>query len=118
MARKKGGIGAKGSATARLFHPKAPLEAKYGKAQLSKVQCNAIIIGKANHKVQHTLQMCYEVCISDVDDHDKFVIICTSFKVTRSPQVPFDDKVEQDNLQNNTDASIRGQDNFRRHCQT
>jgi len=52
--------------------------------------------------------MCYEVRIPDVDDHDKFVIVCTNFKVTRTPQVPFDDEVEQENQPNDADANIRG----------
>ncbi len=110
MARKKGDIGAEGSATARLFHPKAPLEVKYGKGQLSKVRCNAIIMGKVNHKVRHTFQMCYEVRIPDINDHNKFVIVCSNFKVTTSPQVLFDDKVKQDNCpaREDSDSNERG----------
>ncbi len=37
--------------------------------------------------------MCYECQIPDIDDHHKFVIVCTNFKVTRAPVNPFEDEV-------------------------
>ena len=90
MARKKGGIGAEGTAIARFFHPKAPLEAKYGKLDKKRL-AGIIIIGKVNHKVRRQFQMCYECRIPDIDDRHKFVIVCTNFKVTRAPVNPFED---------------------------
>ena len=54
--------------------------------------------------------MCYEVHIPNVDDHNKFLIICSNFKVTTSPQEPFDDKVKQDNCpaRDDSDSNERG----------
>ncbi len=92
MAQKKGVIGAGGTAMARFFHPKAPLKAKYGKLDKKRL-AGIIIIGKVNHKVCRQFQMCYECRIPDINDHHKFVIACTNFKVTRAPVNLFEDEV-------------------------
>jgi hypothetical protein len=77
---------------ARFFHPKAPLEAKYGKLD-KKHLTGVIIIGKANHRVCRQFWMCYKCCIPDIHDHHKFVIICMNFNVTKAPANPFKDEV-------------------------
>ena len=49
MAQKKGGIRAE-AALARFFHPKAPLEAKYGKMYKKRL-ASVMIIGKTTIKL-------------------------------------------------------------------
>ena len=42
--RKFGGIGAKGSAKMKFFHPSAPLREKYGKGHVKRERFNDLII--------------------------------------------------------------------------
>jgi hypothetical protein len=89
---EEGGIGAEGAAMARFVHFKDPLEAKYGKLD-KKHLTGVIIMGKANHRVRLQFRMCYECQIPDINNHQKFIIICTNFKVTKAPANPFEDEV-------------------------
>ena len=92
MAWKKGGIGAEGTVMASFFQLKASLKAKCGKLDKKRL-ASVIIIGKANYKVCRKFWMSYKCQIPDTDDHHKFVIVCTNFKVTRVPVNSFEDEV-------------------------
>ena len=82
----KGRIGAEGFANA------CPWENPTGQGTMS---CHHHWEGKP--QIQRIFQMCYEVRIPDIDDHDKFGIVSINFKVTTSYSVPFNKEVQHNN---------------------
>lgn len=95
MSRKKGRIGAEGSANT------CPQETPTGQGTMS---CHHHLEGKP--QVQHIFQVCYEVCIPDIDDHDKFGIVSMNFKVTKSYSVPFNNEAQQNNHPERDDIAL------------
>ena len=96
MARTKskpGGIGAKGSACARFFHPGQNIRDKWPNINRTHRVLDALIVGKRIHRVQKKDQLCYECQIPDIDDNTIFHILCRNFKVEHAAVTPFDDEI-------------------------
>eukprot|EP00957_Ditylum_brightwellii_P083737 6364532-Ditylum_brightwellii.AAC.1 len=89
---KPGGIGAKGSACARFFHPGQNSRDKWPNTHCTHRVSDALIVGKGIHRVQKKDQLCYECRILDIDDNTIFHIVCHNFKVEDAAATPFDDK--------------------------
>jgi hypothetical protein len=74
------GIGAVGSAMARFFHPSKKIRAQWShdkKRHLTGV----LVIGEGVRKVNRKEQMCYIVCILEIDDGSTFHIVKKIFKM-------------------------------------
>jgi hypothetical protein len=83
-----GSIGAIGSAMARFFHPSQKNWDKWPQNDKCRLK-GVLVVGKGVWRVQHKDQMCYLVCIGDINDGTIFHISKKNFKVTLSPLVPF-----------------------------
>ena len=98
MAKKRGGIGAAGSAIARFFHPSAHIRAKWPNDYQRKRLTNVLITGKGMHRVNRKDQLCYECRIPEIDadlldEPITFHIVCNNFRVDRAGIVPFEDEM-------------------------
>ncbi len=92
MAKKKGGIGAKGSAKARFFHPGQNIRDKWPNQHQTIRVSEALIVGKGVHRVNRKDQMCYECRLAEIDDNTVFHIVCNNFKVEVEGATPFEDE--------------------------
>ena len=90
--RLPGGVGARGNAKARFFHPSAPIRAKWSNTYESQRLVDVVIVGKAMHRVNRREQLCYECRIPDIDDGTIFHIVRSNFKVSVAPSTPFPDE--------------------------
>ena len=89
VKRKKGGIGAMGSAFARFFHPSKNIRDQWPNTH-DKVRLTEVLItGKGEHRVNRKDQTCYECRIPDIDAGTIFHIVCSNFKVETEGAVPF-----------------------------
>ena len=89
----KGGIGAKGSAKARFFHPSQNIRDKWPNQHRTIQLEDVLVVGKAIHRVSRKDQLCYEVRIPEIDDSTIFIICCGNFKVDVEGATPFEDEV-------------------------
>ena len=83
-----GGIRALGSDPARFFHPSQPIREKQpndGKRHLTGV----LVTKEGMWHVNKKEQMCYLVCINDVDDGSVFHIVKKNLKIHTAPAQPF-----------------------------
>ena len=83
MAKKRGGIGATGSAKARFFHPSQNIQDKWPNDHQTKRLSGALVVKKAVHRVNRKDQ---------IDDNTIFHIVCNNFKVDVEGAAPFDDE--------------------------
>jgi hypothetical protein len=89
---KPGGIGAKGSACARFFHPGQNIRDQWPNTHRTHRVSDALVVGKGIYRVQKKDQLCYECRIPDIDDNTIFHIVCRNFKVEDAAATPFDDE--------------------------
>jgi hypothetical protein len=90
-----GGIGAVGSAMARFFHPSKPIRNRCPHDQKCCLT-GVLVTGKAVHKISKKDQMCYKVCIMEINDGTKFFIVKKNFKVEQRPTIPFESEGPQE----------------------
>ena len=93
MAKKKGGVGAKGSAKARFFHPGEAIRKRWPNQHQTIRVSEALVVGKGVHRVNRKDQMCYECCLPEIDDNTIFHIVCSNFKVEVEGATPFENKL-------------------------
>ncbi|KAL7537206.1 hypothetical protein ACHAXR_007655, partial [Thalassiosira sp. AJA248-18] len=91
-ARKKGGIGAKGSATARFFHPSQNILEQWPNVYKTLRLQEVLVGGKGTHRVNRKDQDCYECRISEIDNSTIFHICSNNFKVEVEGATPFEDE--------------------------
>ena len=92
MAKKKGGVGAKGSAKARFFHPGEAIRKRWPNQHQTIRVSDALVVGKGVHRVNRKDQLCYECRLAEIDDNTIFYIVCNNFKVDVEGAAPFDDE--------------------------
>ena len=92
MAKKRGGIGATGSAKARFFHPSQNIRDKWPNQHPIIRLSGVLLVGKSVHRVQRKDQLCYECRIAEIDDSTIFHIVCNNFKVEVAASIPFEDE--------------------------
>ena len=97
MAKKRGGIGATGSAKARFFHPSKNIRDRWLNQHTSMRLRDVVLVGKGTHRVNRKEQLCYECHILDIDDGTIFHIVCGNFKVEVAASTPFEDEQPVDN---------------------
>ena len=93
MARLRGGVGAKGSAKARFFHPSANIRARWPNEHKSLRIHDVLITGKGMHRVNRKDQLCYECRINEIDDGTVFHIVTNNFKIETEGATPFPDEI-------------------------
>ena len=93
MVRKRGGIGALGSAQARFFHPSAKIREKWPndhkRLRLERVFLN----GKELFHISRRNQFAYKCRIVEIDDWSEFHICANNFRVDQDPVQPFEDEL-------------------------
>ena len=93
MARLPGGIGTKGSAQARLFHPIQHICEKWPNNHRTKRVLEVLLVGKGTHRVNRKDQLCYKCRIPEIDNGTVFHIFCCNFKIEEAPSTPFEDEI-------------------------
>ena len=91
--KKRGGIGAKGSAKARFFHPSKNIRDRWPNGTYTLRLTDVLVVGKGVHRVNRKDQLCYEVRINEIDDGTIFHICCGNFKVEEAASTPFEDEL-------------------------
>ena len=79
MVRKRGGIGALGSAQARFFHPSAKIKEKWPNDHKRLRLERAVVTGKELFRISRRDQLAYKCCISEIDDGSEFHICAKNF---------------------------------------
>ena len=97
MAKKKGGIGATGSAKARFFHPSQAIREQWPNVNQTIRLSGVLLVGKGVHRVNRKDQMCYECRLEEIENV-LFHIVCSNFRVDTDPATPFEDEVAGDVL--------------------
>jgi len=95
MTRKKGGIGATGSAFARFFHPSAGIRTFWSNTWQKHRCLNVLICGKGMHQISRRQQLAYECRIPEIDEDHVWYIACSNFKVEKEGPTPFPDEATQ-----------------------
>ena len=88
MARKRGGIGALGSAQARFFHPNATIREKWPNDQKVLRSERVFVTGKELFHILWKDQVAYKYRIPDIDNGIKFHIYENKFLVDQDPEQP------------------------------
>ena len=91
MTRKRGGIGALGSAKARFFHPSAKIRQKWPNDHKRLRLKRVAVTGKEMFRISRRDQLAYKCRIADIDDGSKFHICENNFRVDQNPVQPFED---------------------------
>jgi hypothetical protein len=73
---------------ARFFHPSAKIREKWPQSDKRRL-FGVLVTDKGIRRVQHKNQMCYLVCIPEIDDSTIFHIAKKNFKILAAPAVPF-----------------------------
>ena len=93
MARKRGGIGATGSAFAKFFHPSAGIR-NFWPNKWQKHRCIGVVIhGKTTREINRRRQLAYDCLIPEINDDVIWYIACANFKVEVEGLTPFPDEV-------------------------
>ena len=92
MLRLPGGIGAKGSTQAMLFHPSKHIREKWPNDHRTKQVLEVLLVGKGTHCVNRKDQLCYECRIPKIDGI-VFHIFCGNFKIEEAPSTTFKYKI-------------------------
>ncbi len=71
---RRGGIGAIGSGSSRLFHRGKRIRERYHPEARGRVM-GAVITGEEMRRVSHRMQMCYLISISGFDEALEFYIV-------------------------------------------
>ena len=93
MARLPGGIGAKGSAQARFFHPIQHIREKWLNNHRTKRVLEVLLVGKGTHRANRKDQLCYECRNPEIDKGTVFHICCGNINIEESPSTPFEDEI-------------------------
>ena len=92
--RKRGGIGATGSAFAKFFHPSQGIRT-FWQNDWQRHRCTGVeIIGKSMRQISRRQQLAYECRIPEINDEDIWYIVCSNFKVEEEGPTPFPDEDE------------------------
>jgi hypothetical protein len=115
------GIGALGSAPARLFHPSAKIREKRPNDDKHRLE-GVLITGEGTFRVNQKMQQCYCVHINDFDDGFVFHIVKGKLRIDQAAAVPFvaarapanvpgeavnPDRVAQTNVRVNIEGGLR-----------
>ena len=92
MERKRGGIGALGSAQARFFHPRANIREKWPKNHKRLRLKKIVVTGKEMFRISRRDQLAYKCRIAEIDDGSEFRIYANNFRVDQDPVQPFEDE--------------------------
>ena len=92
MSRLPGGIGAKGSAQARFFHPSEHIREKWPNDHMTKRVLEVLLVGKGIHRVNRKDKLFYECRILEIDG-TVFHICCGNFKIEEAPPTTFEDEI-------------------------
>ena len=93
--KKRGGIGAIGSAFARFFHPSAPIRTRWPHEYRRQRLDGVLIVGKGDAYINRRNQTAYQCRINEFDDNTTFNIVCGNLKIEQEgPNGPFADEVE------------------------
>ena len=84
-----GRIGASGTALARFFHPSAKIREKWPQNDKRRL-FGVLVMGEGIRRVQHKDQMCYLVCIPEIDDSTIFHIVKRNLRIESPPVIPFE----------------------------
>ena len=93
MVRKRGGIGALGSAQARFFHPSAKIREKWPNNHKRLRLKIVVVTRKELFRIPRRDQLAYKCCIAEIDDGRKFYICANNFRVDQDPVQPFEDEL-------------------------
>ena len=91
MAKKSGGIGAKGSAKARFFHPGQKIRDQWPNQHQTLRLSEVLIVGKAVYRVNRRDQLCYECRLQEIENV-LFHVVVNNFKVDTAASRPFEDE--------------------------
>ena len=83
-----GGIRAVGSAMARFFHPSQKIRDQWPNDDKRRLT-DVLVTGEATRAVRHKQQLCYLVCIPEIDDGTEFYIVKRNLKIVQAPPTPF-----------------------------
>ena len=92
MVRKRGGIGALGSAQARFFHPSANIREKWPNDHKRLRLEILAVTGKELFQILRRDQLAYKCRIAEIDDGSEFHICANNFRVYQDPVQPFEDE--------------------------
>ena len=87
------GMGAKGEAYKRFFHPKAEREKLWPTMEKKERATNVEVVGKGPQRIGRDTKICYECRIPEAVPDTKFYIVCAHFSVKVAPETPFEDEV-------------------------
>ena len=92
MVRKRGGIGALGSAQARFFHPSTNIREKWPNDHKRLRLERVFVTGKELFCISRKDQVANKCCISKIDDRSEFNIYANNLRVDQEPVQPFEDE--------------------------
>ena len=93
MARKRGGIGALGSAQAKFFHPSAKIREKWPNDHKQMRLERVVVTGKEMFRISGRDQLVYKCRIAEIEDRRKFHICAKNIRVDQYPVQPFEDEL-------------------------
>jgi hypothetical protein len=73
---------------AQFVHPSQPIRDKWPHDQKRHLT-SVLVTGEAMHTIAKKDQMCYKVCIMEINDCTEFFIVKKNFKVEQRPTIPF-----------------------------
>ena len=88
MARKRGGIGAPGSAQASFFHPSAKIREKWPNDHKRLRLKIVVVTGKEMFRISRRVQLAYKCRIAEIDERSEFHICANNFRVDQDPVQP------------------------------
>ena len=92
MVRKRGGIGALGSAQEIFFYPSAKIREKWPNDHKRMRLEIVVVSGKELFRISRRDQVAYKCRIAEIDDGSKLHICAKNFRVDQDPVQPFEDK--------------------------
>ena len=92
MVRKRGGIGALGSAQASFFRPSAKIREKWPNDHKRLRLERVVVTGKELFRISRRDQLAYKCRIAEIDDGSEFHICANNLRVDQDPVQPFEDK--------------------------
>ena len=91
--KKKASVGAVGSATARFFHPSAPIRERWPNDQHKKHRVTGVVVvRRCVHKINRRDQSAYECRIPDIEESRTFFIARAKLRIDASAPVSFEEE--------------------------
>ncbi len=76
---------------ARFFHPSKKIRDQWPNDDNRRLTY-VLVTGEVTRAVRHKQQLCYLVCIQEIDDGTELYIVKRNFKIVSPPPTPFASK--------------------------